>query len=64
MTSFLLFFSYVRNYSTCACFFMWLLEVFAEWKDISFTIRDAIFEEDENEQIDIHDVKVNVNVGH
>ena len=42
------------NNSTCACFFISLLKVFAEWEDISFTIQDAIFEEDENEQIDIH----------
>ncbi|XP_074613087.1 uncharacterized protein LOC141863261 isoform X2 [Acropora palmata] len=26
-------------------------KIFAEWKNISFTIQDAIFEEDENERI-------------
>ena len=57
-------FSYVCNHSTCACFFIWLLKVFPEWKDISFTIQDEIFEEDENQQIDIHNVKVNLNIGH
>jgi len=51
MTSNQLFFSYVCNYSTCACFFIRLLKIFAEWKNISFTIQDAIFEEDENERI-------------
>ena len=30
-----------------------------EWKNISYTIREAVFAEDEEEQIDIHDVKVN-----
>ena len=34
------------------------IKVFLEWKVISFTIREKIFAVDEEDQIDIHDVKV------
>ena len=33
-------------------------KVCSDWTDIALTIRDRVFEEDEEQLIDIHDVKV------
>lgn len=33
-------------------------KVCSDWKDIALTIRDKVFEEDEETLIDTHDIKV------
>ena len=33
-------------------------KVCSDWRDIALTIRDKVFEEDEEQLIDIHDIKV------
>ena len=38
--------------------FIYIFKVFLDWNDLSLVIRSKVFEKDEMEQIDIHDVKV------
>ena len=38
--------------------FIFMSKVFLDWNDLSLVIRSKVFEKDEMEQIDIHDVKV------
>jgi len=38
--------------------FICIFKVFLDWNDLSLVIRSKVFEKDEMEQIDIHDVKV------
>lgn len=33
-------------------------KVCSDWRDIALTIRDSIFEDDEEQLIDVHDIKV------
>ena len=33
-------------------------KVCSDWRDLALTIRDKVFEEDEEQLIDIHDIKV------
>jgi hypothetical protein len=35
-----------------------IFKVFRNWRDIALTMRDKIFPEDEEQLIDIHDIKV------
>ena len=39
-------------------------KVCSDWRDIALTIRDKVFSEDEEQLIDIHDVKVSCAVIH
>lgn len=38
--------------------YIFIFKVFLDWNDLSLVIRSRVFEKDELEQIDIHDVKV------
>ena len=38
--------------------FVFYLKVCSDWREIALTIRDRVFEDDEEQLIDIHDVKV------
>ena len=46
------------NKQKIKCLFFAAEKVCSDWTDIVLTIRDRVFEEDEEQLIDIHDVKV------